>query len=182
MSSQEVIDFCRDRLAAGRQPEIVRLPVLSSEMKTFYQVCEELLARCLAPDCQMGGLGCDNMTAVLVCLLQNQGWDTFVDRCNRPRAPTPQHLPTTGTDDSEEGDNNANESPAFVTPPRTPIKSTSANEPPASSSQPQTVVESLTGDAVAIVGGDQRVPDLVHIRDDEPPPTQFSTESDIIAD
>ena len=28
--------------------------------------------RCLSPDCQMGGLGCDNMTCVLVCLLHQQ--------------------------------------------------------------------------------------------------------------
>jgi len=27
------------------------------------------MTRCLAPDCQMGGLGCDNMTVVLVCFL-----------------------------------------------------------------------------------------------------------------
>ena len=34
-----------------------------------WQICEELMMRCLAPDCTMGGLGCDNMTVVLVCHL-----------------------------------------------------------------------------------------------------------------
>ena len=36
------------------------------------QICEELMMRCLAPDCTMGGLGCDNMTVVLVCCLHNK--------------------------------------------------------------------------------------------------------------
>ncbi len=35
----------------------------------FKKICEDLMTRCLAPDCQMGGLGCDNMTVVLVCIL-----------------------------------------------------------------------------------------------------------------
>ena len=29
----------------------------------------------------MGGLGCDNMTCVLVCFLHNQPYQTLVDRC-----------------------------------------------------------------------------------------------------
>uniref|UniRef100_A0A183ELS0 protein-serine/threonine phosphatase n=1 Tax=Gongylonema pulchrum TaxID=637853 RepID=A0A183ELS0_9BILA len=70
MSNQEVVEFCRDRLAAGREPEAI---------------CEELLSRCLAPDCQMGGLGCDNMTAVLVCLLQDDTAEAFRARCSRKR-------------------------------------------------------------------------------------------------
>lgn len=37
--------------------------------------------RCLAPDSQLGGLGCDNMTVVLVCLLHNQPWAQLVSRC-----------------------------------------------------------------------------------------------------
>ncbi|TKR68248.1 hypothetical protein L596_024254 [Steinernema carpocapsae] len=68
MSNQEVVDFCRDRLARGWEPEVI---------------CEDLLDRCLAPDCQMGGLGCDNMTAVLVCLMQNESNEEFAARCAR---------------------------------------------------------------------------------------------------
>jgi hypothetical protein len=42
------------------------------------------VVRCLAPDCQVGGLGCDNMTVVLVCLLHNnQPWPSLVARCGR---------------------------------------------------------------------------------------------------
>ena len=29
----------------------------------------------------MGGLGCDNMTCVLVCLLHDQPYQVLVDRC-----------------------------------------------------------------------------------------------------
>jgi len=29
----------------------------------------------------VGGLGCDNMTVVLVCLLHNQPWSSLVARC-----------------------------------------------------------------------------------------------------
>lgn len=59
----------------------------------------------------MGGLGCDNMTVVLVCLLQHQSWETFRQKCARPRRPTPP--PSVDGDDDLHG--------GFVTPPRTPI-------------------------------------------------------------
>ncbi|RXG71562.1 putative protein phosphatase 2C T23F11.1 [Armadillidium vulgare] len=52
MTNEEVVEFIRLRLSSGMEPE---------------DVCEDLMTRCLAPDCQMGGLGCDNMTVVLVC-------------------------------------------------------------------------------------------------------------------
>ena len=29
----------------------------------------------------MGGLGCDNMTCVLVCLLHDQPYQALIDRC-----------------------------------------------------------------------------------------------------
>lgn len=65
LSNQEVIDFCRDRIAAKMEPEQVRLCTAQlwiilkyrNSYTIYYQICEELLTRCLAPDCQMGGLG-----------------------------------------------------------------------------------------------------------------------------
>lgn len=59
----------------------------------------------------MGGLGCDNMTVVLVCLLQHQNYEIFRQKCARPRRPTPP--PSVDGDDDLHG--------GFVTPPRTPI-------------------------------------------------------------
>lgn len=66
MTNQEVIDFCRERIAAGKYPE---------------EICEELMTHCLAPDCQMGGLGGDNMTVVLVCFLHNKTYEDLIERC-----------------------------------------------------------------------------------------------------
>lgn len=39
------------------------------------------MTRCLAPDCQMGGLGCDNMTVILICNLNGQSYDKLAERC-----------------------------------------------------------------------------------------------------
>ncbi|XP_042898733.1 probable protein phosphatase 2C T23F11.1 [Parasteatoda tepidariorum] len=68
MTNDEVVDFVRTRIAARMEPE---------------QICEELMTRCLAPDCQMGGLGCDNMTVVLVCLLQGDSYEELASKCSR---------------------------------------------------------------------------------------------------
>ena len=64
---QEVADFVIRRIANGLEPEII---------------CEELMNRCLATDNNMGGLGCDNMTVVLVCFLHNQPYQTLIDKCS----------------------------------------------------------------------------------------------------
>lgn len=69
MTNQEVVDFVRVKLAEKRDPQ---------------SICEELLTRCLAPDCQMGGLGCDNMTVVIVGLLHGQSPDNLFAKCARP--------------------------------------------------------------------------------------------------
>ncbi|KAE9419811.1 hypothetical protein Angca_004207 [Angiostrongylus cantonensis] len=69
LSNQEVVDFVRERFAEQRDPQTI---------------CEELLTRCLAPDAQMGGVGCDNMTVVIVGLLQKQSFESLVNKCARP--------------------------------------------------------------------------------------------------
>ena len=35
----------------------------------------------------MGGLGCDNMTAVLVCLLNEQSYEELAEKCSTPVRP-----------------------------------------------------------------------------------------------
>uniref|UniRef100_A0A1A9WC98 protein-serine/threonine phosphatase n=1 Tax=Glossina brevipalpis TaxID=37001 RepID=A0A1A9WC98_9MUSC len=91
MSNKEVIDFCRTRIGQGMYPE---------------EICEDLMNHCLAPDCQMGGLGGDNMTVVLVCFLHNKPYSELVARCASPAAsqqrntngtatPTPESLSPT---------------------------------------------------------------------------------------
>lgn len=102
LTNQEVVDYVRDRLAIKMEPE---------------QVCEELLTRCLAPDSSMGGLGCDNMTVVLVCMLHDSSWDEYCERCALPRAASSME---------DDGSSDSNEDGTFVTPPHTP---NAANNP-----------------------------------------------------
>lgn len=66
MSNEEVLEFVRTRIAQAINPEVI---------------CEQLMNRCLAPDCAMGGLGCDNMTVVLVCFLNGEPYDKLAERC-----------------------------------------------------------------------------------------------------
>jgi len=66
LSNQEVVDFVTQRIGQAMEPE---------------DICEELMTRCLSPDCQMGGLGCDNMTCVLVCLLQGKPYQVPLNFC-----------------------------------------------------------------------------------------------------
>jgi protein phosphatase PTC2/3 len=57
LSSQQVVDFVRRQIANGK------------ELKA---ICEEAIDRCLAPDSQIGGVGCDNMTICIVALLNGK--------------------------------------------------------------------------------------------------------------
>ena len=68
LSSQEVVDFITERISRAMEPE---------------DICEELMDRCLSPDCQMGGLGCDNMTCVLICLLHDKPYQHLVEKCQK---------------------------------------------------------------------------------------------------
>lgn len=85
MSNQEVITFCRERIAQGKYPE---------------EICEELMTHCLAPDCQMGGLGGDNMTVVLVCFLHNKPYEYLIERC-ASRTSTSNNTNNTTTNDDK---------------------------------------------------------------------------------
>lgn len=71
MSNDEVIDFCRLRLADGLTPAAV---------------AEDLSMHCMAPDCSMGGLGCDNMTVMIVCLMPDGRKESVAPRLARPIA------------------------------------------------------------------------------------------------
>ena len=50
---------------------------------SLVQICEALLDRCLAPDLRMGGIGCDNMTVILVCFLHSGPYSSLVEKCSR---------------------------------------------------------------------------------------------------
>ncbi len=67
LSNQEAVDFVTRRIGEGLEPE---------------EACEELMTRCLASDCSMGGLGCDNMTVVIVCFLHGKPYKRSVKQPN----------------------------------------------------------------------------------------------------
>lgn len=131
----------------------------------------------------MGGLGCDNMTVVLVCLLRGQSWEEFCAKCTRPRPPTPP---------PEESP-----PPLFSTPPATPSATAISSHPveiptydhhaPAKENTEMREKEhSEEGSAPMPQQGDQqqedgsppqKVPDLS--RDASTPPVGAHTEGDV---
>lgn len=70
MSNQEVVDYIRENIASGVEPE---------------EICETLMMRCLAPDCLMAGIGCDNMTVVIIGLLQGGTFEDLSAKCGTPK-------------------------------------------------------------------------------------------------
>ncbi|WWD18203.1 hypothetical protein CI109_102653 [Kwoniella shandongensis] len=66
LSSQQVIDFTRRAIANG---------------DSLSKICEDMMVKCLATDSETGGIGCDNMTVVVVALLNGktpEEWQQWV--------------------------------------------------------------------------------------------------------
>lgn len=68
LTNEEVVEFVLCRLSSGLSPDII---------------CEQLMMRCLAPDSFMSGLGCDNMTVILVCFLADGSAESLHTRCRQ---------------------------------------------------------------------------------------------------
>lgn len=66
----------------------------------------------------MGGLGCDNMTVVLVCFLQGLTWQQYCEKCAKERESSPEPA---DEDDGFADDDDDTASHSFVTPPHTPL-------------------------------------------------------------
>ena len=64
MTSQNVADVVRRKI---------------SERVPLDKICEEMMDRCLAPDADWGGVGCDNMTILVVALLHGRTLDQWYD-------------------------------------------------------------------------------------------------------
>ncbi|KAG8730824.1 Protein phosphatase 2C 2 [Ceratobasidium sp. 414] len=84
LSSQQVVDVVRRLIA---------------EKKDLGTICEMVMDRCLAPDSDIGaGVGCDNMTMMVVALLhgrtKEEWYDWVADRVQRKWGyDTPEELP-----------------------------------------------------------------------------------------
>ncbi|GAA6010608.1 hypothetical protein JCM11491_002992 [Sporobolomyces phaffii] len=77
LTSQQVIDYVRLSIAQGHELE---------------HICESLMDRCLAPDSDWGGVGCDNMTMMVVAILGDRThaeWYEWVKQRVEANAPYP---------------------------------------------------------------------------------------------
>jgi protein phosphatase 2C family protein 2/3 len=62
MSSQAVIEFVRRGIVAGQK---------------LQEICENIMDNCLASNSDTGGVGCDNMTVVIISLLHGKDKDAW---------------------------------------------------------------------------------------------------------
>ncbi|TIB95050.1 PP2C-domain-containing protein [Wallemia mellicola] len=62
LSSQQVVDITRRAIANGE------------ELK---DICAHIMDKCLAPDSELGGIGCDNMTITIVAILGEKSKDEW---------------------------------------------------------------------------------------------------------
>jgi len=68
MTSEEVVEFIRHEIALGQPLD---------------RVCESLMERCLAPDSEIGGVGCDNMTVIIVGVLNGKSRDEWYEKIKK---------------------------------------------------------------------------------------------------
>uniref|UniRef100_A0A1D1XES1 protein-serine/threonine phosphatase n=1 Tax=Anthurium amnicola TaxID=1678845 RepID=A0A1D1XES1_9ARAE len=62
LSSQQVVNFIRREISLSR---------------TLQTACENLMEKCLAKDSELGGIGCDNMTVIIVGFLNGKAVDEW---------------------------------------------------------------------------------------------------------
>ena len=63
-SSQAVVEFVRRGIAAKQE---------------LHLICENMMDNCLASNCETGGIGCDNMTMIIVGLLNGKSKKEWYD-------------------------------------------------------------------------------------------------------
>ncbi|WFD01554.1 protein-serine/threonine phosphatase [Malassezia obtusa] len=83
LSNQQVVDLVRRGVAQGKELDTIT---------------EDIIDRCLAPDAEVGGIGCDNMTLLIVALLGNrskQEWYEWMKQRveNKVGYETPESVP-----------------------------------------------------------------------------------------
>ena len=71
MTNEEVLEYVRDRLGEGKLPHII---------------CEEIMDYCLANEVKPGGVGCDNMSVIITCLLNGKTFEDFCANINKSGA------------------------------------------------------------------------------------------------
>ncbi|KAI9505838.1 phosphatase 2C-like domain-containing protein [Coemansia spiralis] len=64
MTNQQVVQFVHAKIAEGKKLD---------------QVCEEMMDRCLASESDLGGVGCDNMTVIVLGILNGKTEDEWYE-------------------------------------------------------------------------------------------------------
>jgi len=83
LSNQQVVDLVRRGVAQGKELDVIT---------------EDIIDRCLAPDAEVGGIGCDNMTLLIVALLGDRTkteWYEWIKQRveNKVGYDTPENVP-----------------------------------------------------------------------------------------
>ena len=115
LKNDEVVDFVRSRIAQKMDPgtvsDIYFNAIRLSGINFSAKICEKLLERCLAPDCHLGSIGCDNMTALIACFLHNGSYDDLAKKCQImiERPPEPKEKPEVSENKVIDGDVSPNQ-------------------------------------------------------------------------
>jgi len=72
LSSQQVVNFIRKDIAESKNKQI-------DYKERLQKACENLMERCLAKDSELGGIGCDNMTVIIVGFLHGRTENDWCD-------------------------------------------------------------------------------------------------------
>nr|CAB3265081.1 protein phosphatase 1G-like [Phallusia mammillata] len=72
LSSQEVVDFVRERLRSNETTVPENGHGQEKTKTKLSKICEELFDKCIAPNTEGDGTGCDNMTCLIIDF--NQDW------------------------------------------------------------------------------------------------------------
>ncbi|KAI9312244.1 phosphatase 2C-like domain-containing protein [Dichotomocladium elegans] len=95
MTNQQAVDFIRAELA---------------KKTPLDEICELMMDHCLAPDTDMGGLGCDNMSIIIVGILNGRTMDEWYEWI-ATRAASGNNTDALGNDITEEADNKKSAAP-----------------------------------------------------------------------
>ncbi|KAG0139237.1 hypothetical protein CROQUDRAFT_55018 [Cronartium quercuum f. sp. fusiforme G11] len=88
----------------SNQQVVDRVRRLIGQRKTLEEICESMIDRSIAPDCEWGGVGCDNMTFMIVAILGNKTKSEWYDMiCNRLEQGEGHQTPSTFPDPFAQG-------------------------------------------------------------------------------
>ncbi|EGF98778.1 uncharacterized protein MELLADRAFT_95423 [Melampsora larici-populina 98AG31] len=137
----------------SNQQVVDRVRRLIGERKSLEEICESMIDRSIAPDCEWGGVGCDNMTFMIVAILGDKTKGEWYDMiCNRLQNGEGHQTPTTFPDPFAQGSrgfplnsalSNYNE---IASPPSYQTSGDESNEDPESNEVTQSAPNSDTPD------------------------------------